>query len=49
LTDKMNVNSDGYGNRRLPARGTKHKTLAITIACRPGSIPGFSGEFGRRI
>jgi hypothetical protein len=22
LTDKMNLNSDGYGNRRLPARGT---------------------------
>ncbi len=44
LTDKMNLNSDGYGNRRLPARGPMYKTSMITIAYVLGSIPDFSVE-----
>ena len=32
LTDKMNLNSDGYGNRRLPARGTTLRPCGLRVA-----------------
>jgi hypothetical protein len=42
---KINVNSDGYGIRRLSARGTRLKTPVITMAYGISSIPDFEGKF----
>jgi hypothetical protein len=33
----------------IPARGTTHKTLAITTTYKAGSIPDFSREFWQLI
>jgi hypothetical protein len=38
---KACVNSDSYGIKRLSARGTMHKTPAITITYAIGVIPDF--------
>jgi hypothetical protein len=46
---KSVFNSIGYGIKRLSARGTTHKTLAITTTYNAGSIPDFSREFGQLI
>jgi hypothetical protein len=40
-TIKVTSNSDGYGTKRLPARGTRHKIQAITITYAADSIPDF--------
>ncbi len=43
-TMKVTSKSNGYGIRRLPARGTKPKTSAIAIDCSLNSIPDFFGK-----
>jgi hypothetical protein len=37
----MNLNSNGYRANRLSARGTRLKTLIITIIYDTGSLPYF--------